>query len=380
MDLKMENAQMLRRKSRIVSQVTFDSDCNVPDVNPDIGRLIQNKGSVTLEEVRVSEGKAFLKGFLQTDLLYVGEQEGQIRSFFAKLKLEEVLHLEGLSGGDKVCLKWEIEDISIHMINSRKVNIKAIVTFFAEAAEIQALQVPVALEQTGISMKREKKQLLNIKIHKKDTLRIREEVLLASNRPNVQKILWYILEIRALEYRLEQNQIRVNGEVSAFVIYEGEGGGNTIQWAEYTLPFSEGLECNGCEEALIAHMESSILQKNLEVKPDADGEERIFLADVVLEFDIKLYKESVVDVLFDVYTPQRECILSGKKEMLNSLLIRNFSRCRVNDRIELKEISEKVLQLCYTQGRVKIDQSRIVEKGIFVEGIVQLKILILCNS
>ena len=73
MELKKEDIQILRTKSKASSQVTFDVDYNVPDVKPDIGRMIQNKGEMTVEEVRLNEEHAFLKGKLQADLLYVGE-------------------------------------------------------------------------------------------------------------------------------------------------------------------------------------------------------------------------------------------------------------------------------------------------------------------
>ena len=49
MELRKESVQMLQIKSRAASQVTFDTDYNVPDAKPDVGRLIQNKGDVSME-------------------------------------------------------------------------------------------------------------------------------------------------------------------------------------------------------------------------------------------------------------------------------------------------------------------------------------------
>ena len=43
-ELKKEDIQILRTKSKASSQVTFDVDYNVPDVKPDVGRMIQKKG------------------------------------------------------------------------------------------------------------------------------------------------------------------------------------------------------------------------------------------------------------------------------------------------------------------------------------------------
>ena len=52
---------MLRIKNKATAQATFDEDYNVPDVKPDIGRLVQSKADVSMEEVRLSEGRALLK-------------------------------------------------------------------------------------------------------------------------------------------------------------------------------------------------------------------------------------------------------------------------------------------------------------------------------
>lgn len=42
--IKKEDIQILRTKSKASSQVTFDVDYNVPDVKPDIGRMIRIRG------------------------------------------------------------------------------------------------------------------------------------------------------------------------------------------------------------------------------------------------------------------------------------------------------------------------------------------------
>ena len=47
MELKKESIQMLRIKNKAAAQATFDEDYNVPDVKPDIGRLVQSKADVS---------------------------------------------------------------------------------------------------------------------------------------------------------------------------------------------------------------------------------------------------------------------------------------------------------------------------------------------
>ena len=380
MELKKEGIQMLRTKSKAMSQVTFDEDANVPDVKPDIGRVIQSKGDVSMDEVRLSDGHAFLRGSLAADVLYVGDGDKKIYSLTVRLPFEEVLNLEGIANGDKMCLKWEIEDISIHVIHSRKLNVKAVVTFYASVDERVGLQLPVEAEGEGLSVRKKDVQLMSLGVHKKDTMRIKEEITLNSNRPNISELLWYVAEVRGLELRPGDQVIRARGEIFVFALYEGDDGENPVQWLEYSIPFSKEMECTESRENMIANIRTAAVHKGIEVKPDEDGEERILTVDVVLEMDIRLYEESSCCMVTDVYTPSRECICVGKEEILERLLIHNESRCKVTDRVEVKQTQGKVLQLCYSQGKIKIDQSKIVEKGILAEGVVSLKILYLVED
>ena len=93
-----------------------------------------------------------------------------------------------------------------------------------------------------------------------------------------------------------------------------------------------------------------------------------------------MYKEEEHELLLDAYSPVKECVLHRKNEMLESLLVRNFSKCRLTDRIEVKENQGKVLQLCHSSGKVKVDKTRITDKGIVAEGIVALKILYIIGN
>lgn len=371
---------MLRVKSRATSQVTFDADYNVPDVKPDIGRMIQNKGEVEVEEVRLNDGHAFVRGSLNVDLLYVGEEEGRVYSLSAKLPVEETLNLEGIVSGDKMCLKWEIEDLSLHLIHSRKLNIKAVVTFYAVVDELAGIRLPVAVDDETVSVKKKPMKLLSLAVHKKDTLRKKEEIVLSSNKPNVAELLWHTAEVRSLDLRPEEDRVKAKGELYVFVLYTGDDEGRTHQWLEYSVPFSGEVECPGCTADMIPNMEAAVISQSVEVKPDSDGEERLLIADMVLEVDMKLYREEEHEVILDVYTPLRQCIPKGKTEALESLLIRNFSKCRLSDRIEMKETRGKILQICHSQGKIKIDKIQIVKDGILAEGIVRLKVLYIVEN
>src|SRR5699024_2573346 len=63
-------------------------------------------------------------------------------------------------------------------------------------------------------MKKKELRVLELGVQKKDTLRIKETVTLASNKPNIHEILWKDMEVRGLELRPEEN--KVNAKASCF--------------------------------------------------------------------------------------------------------------------------------------------------------------------
>ena len=77
-------------------------------------------------------------------LLYVSDGERRrICQLSGELPIDETIHLDGLTRGDKVCITWEVEDLNLHLINSRKLGVRAIVTLHAWIEELCDLAVPI---------------------------------------------------------------------------------------------------------------------------------------------------------------------------------------------------------------------------------------------
>lgn len=217
-------------------------------------------------------------------------------------------------------------------------------------------------------------------VHKKDTLRIKKEMAVASNKPDIHEILWKDIEIRGLDIRSGEGKMDVRGELFLFVLYAGADAETPLQWLEQAIPFSGEVECADCVSDMIPNIEVTMVQNTMEIAPDADGEERMLQTDVVLELDLKLYREVSMQLLQDVYTPKMKTIPLSRPRELESLLVRNYSKCRIADKLKLEEGQSKILQICHGEGNIKVDDVRIVENGILAEGVLELRILYIVSD
>lgn len=381
MELRKENVHMLQVKSKATNQMTIDEDYNVPDAKADVGRMIQHQGEVHIDEIKMGEGNAYITGKLEVKLLYVGEEKDNlIHSLTAELPVELTIYLEGIETGDKMCLSWELEDLSLHVIHSRKLNIKSILTFHGLVDELADVEIPTELTDESVSMKKKKVKVLGLVVHNKDTMRMKEEITLASNKPNISQLVWHTVEVRGVDMRTKENALEVKGEMFVFALYSGEGDSEPLQWLEYAIPFRGEVDCPGSTPEMIPHVDLSVVHQSLDVKPDSDGEERILQIEMVLELNMRIYQEKEYPLLLDVYTPLVDLHPLRKNCVLENLLVRNYSKCRINEKVKAPQSQEKVLQICHSHGTVKIDRAGIVKDGIYVEGVVQVKVLYIVSD
>ena len=269
MEILKKNIRMNRQKSKAVNQITLEEDMNVPDSKPDAGSIIQESGNVKIEDTKILDNQVLLSGYLEVKILYVSDSEDrQIHRLDTRLPFEERLNLEGVEAGDNIRVKWDLEDLNVHLINSRKMSIQALVTFMASIEELYDTQAAVELHgMEEISTRTKELQPLSLAVQKKDILRIKDEINLASNKPNIGELLWESVQLQGHGCPCHGRTAGYPRGTVYFVLYAGDDENSTKQWIETAMPFQGSIECSGCSSAMIPDVEISLAGSTLEVRP-----------------------------------------------------------------------------------------------------------------
>lgn len=382
MELIKKSIHMNKLKCRCNTQLTLDDDFNVPDVKPDIDRIVKEQGIIMLTEVKPLNGKLIIKGELNFTLLYVSEDnEKPIHNIIGKLPFEETVNMDDATSENNINVKCDIEDLTTSLINSRKLNVKAILSFHCMAEDIYDEETAVGVDQCDDAQYLNKKlDITQMVINKKDTYRVKDEVILPSGKPNIFDVLYYEIELRNVDTRLADSKINLKGDMLLFVLYTSDDEEQPIQYYETEIPFNGNLDCSGCNENMISDICIHILSKNLEVKQDTDGEERIMDLEVVLDLDVKAYQEEVVDLLCDVYSVSKHMVPEYEETYFENVLMKNNSKARIVDHVLIDTNAPSALQICNASGTIKIDDTTIVPGGIQVDGIICVQLLYITDE
>jgi hypothetical protein len=218
-------------------------------------------------------------------------------------------------------------------------------------------------------------EITDMSINKKDTYRIKDEITLPANKGNISALLFNDIHLNNVEVRLLDDRFSIKGELPVFLLYTSEAEENPIEYYDTDIPFSGTIDCNGCTEDMVEDITFRITNKNLEIKPDADGEERVVDLEVILEMDIKVYEVEEPEILCDVYSPSKQITPLTREAVYENLVIKNNSKYRIADRIRLPENQPKILQICHANGTIKIDDIIPLETELQVDGIIDVGIL-----
>ncbi len=377
MELEREVLHNNREVGRAFSQMTLDDDYNLPDYKPDLAKVIKERGEIHFDEIHVNNGHVWFKGILAFDILYRTDLDGRkINSLSGEISFQESLSIDGTQELDPVKIEGKIEDISVSIINSRKLSIRSLVEFRAVAEQPGEAAILTGLKDEGnCEIEKEQLEVLELITDKNDTLRIRRELSLSSNKPNMDEILWSSVELRGISSHLKNGEIEVTGEALIYVLYSGVEEEDRLQWFETTVPIQGSVECNTCDDSLIYKINAKLAQANLEIQPDEDGEERNILLEIVVNLSICLWKEDQIEMISDIYALDRQVKPAFLTAFFEKLLVKNEAKCRLSDKIELEEEQEDILQICINEDKLDIEQTTIMENGVLAEGTLMVEIL-----
>lgn len=381
MDLLKRNIHMDRIRAQAVSQITLEEDVNIPDSKPDVESISLEKAEVIIEEVKPGNDMVMLKGRLHYALLYHTQEAGsRLVSLKGDLPIDEKMNLQGVQPGDTVEVEGMVEDLTVGIINSRKLSIQSVMTLQAEVEELYDVEAPVGIQgEESMEYRRVPLSIAQLAIRKNDVFRIKEEITLPSNYPNIYQILWEDISLGDVEFKVQEERLGLQGDVHLFLLYEGEGEEHPIRTYDIVLPFGGALDCHGCKEGMLPDIHYHLGQQELAIRPDLDGEERCVGLELTLEIGIRIYEEEEIELLTDLYGVTKEIGAVTSPAILRRLLTRVMGKSKVADHIHATDGSG-ILQLLHSEGRVMLDQQTVVENGILLQGALFIKALYITDN
>lgn len=377
MDFSRKDIHTSILKASKYSQLTIDDDFNIPDSKEDIDKIIAKDGYIVVEDVTSEDGRVSVIGtvFFKTMYKTAGDKP-YIEVYEGEIPFEDHVNVDGVSRANQADSQCRLEDLTVSMINSRKLEVRGLIGNGVSVYEDVSVNGATDLENgQGIECQYKNALMTETVISKHDVFKIKEEVDIPQNKPNIKEIIWSSVEMRNLETKPQDDKIFVRGEVEIFVIYKGQEEHLPVQYLFSVRAISKELDCQGAEEGMILEADCTLGKGDVSIRPDADGEDRTIAVDFNVDMNIKMYEDKDIRMLSDMYSPQVEIQPETENFTYENLLMRNCAKAKISFRKRVNSEQEKLLQICHIYGNVDIDDINVNENNVNVTGVVKTCVL-----
>lgn len=366
------------KKQEIVKNTTqvnipIETDINILDSKPDVKQIMFDKIQPKVEEIKVGINKVWIKGKLIYQLMYRTEKAEELfDGMSGEVPFMEEIYLDGVESENQAMCQARLENGKIQIINSRKLNLQAKLVLqpkvYCEVEQVYSVDVERDDSDQKMSPKiewqRRNLDYLESKAAKRDLLRIHEEIMIPESYAGADEIFWKGIDISSLDYDALQEKIVAHGNMELFLFYR-EDQSRDIWNYTVSIPFSQSLVCQECQEQMITDISYTIDHEDISIKENENGENRIVNVEIVLELEMKLWKRNHTGILSDLYG--MNCEVSAKQEPVSFLTLANMEQIQQSftKSVSLESAAEKVL---YDRVTVEIDQCMTDKDSVTVWG------------
>ena len=377
MELIKKNIHMEQRIKWAAAQISLEEDQNISDQKPDAYKIICKNACVKVEETKPVEEAVWIKGFLEYKVLYLtDEKEKQLCSIEGNIPFEEKIYTDKNVSGESLRVLAKVDDLTIRLINSRKLNIRSIVGVVITQDELYDEEVVMDVEDPQMcEILKKPLDVTTIVLDTRDIYRVREELEVPDGMPNIYTIIWKDIRVEGLNFVPMDGKISISGETNGFFLYEGEEEDSIPRYFEVSRPFSGILDIPECRENTLLRIDYEVEPAHVEVKPDYDGEERQIDMEVEMKLYIKLYQNVTVSVVADAYGILEKMDPVMKESRCEKIIKKEGGKIKTGDTWENTEKPGAEMQILRVSGHILEEEVELKEEEAQLSGILHVDVL-----
>lgn len=364
------------------TQAVFENDIIVPDVKPDIARILLLDGEAFINNAESLQDRVNVDGVILFKILYISDDEAQsIKSINTNVNFTQSLDITDARQGMKCKLNCEIEHIEQTLLNGRKINIKTIIKMGGKVTE--EAEMDVANDLRGMDDIQVLKEGAKINYYlgsNKINYIIKESMEIPPSKPIIREILRSDVKISGKDYKITENKVIVKGDLNISTLYIGDDEERNIQFMEHEIPFTQFIDLEGTDENTICDVGYQVLDSRFEAEEDSDGELRFLNGEVSLNLSIEGYNKTKIDIIDDAYSTSVRLNIEKQPFRVDEVWVENKSQAIIKDVIVIGAESPEIAEVFNVLCKPSMTSCKLVDDKVVVEGVVNNNVLYLAGN
>lgn len=361
------------------TQIGVDGDIIVPDIKPDILKILQVDGKAIVSETELSEGRLLVSGRINVNILYVPDRDDEkIKCIETSFDFSTRIDKPEIMPDMKALVEAEVEKIDFQVLNSRKLRIKTTVGIAYKISEQAPLELATGLDDENSEVLITPIEVMSLVDLKHSDFSVRESFELPPGHCSIEEILKTDVKISDTDYKIVTGRAVVKGVVSLNCLYLDTEC--TIKSCDFEAPFTEIFDIEDADEETVCDMSFNV--KDVICSPEAvsDGDIKILALDALIGIKIEAVKKINTDLLVDCFCPGNETVITKNSKSLEKIISSGFYQTTLRE-IVSPDLSAPNLKGIYNVfASPSIEKTEVLDNAVSVSGHISCFVLYIADS
>jgi len=382
LDVVREAMKVIQVVGEDTTQRVVENDIIVPDIKPDIARILLLDGDVFVNSTEIAQDRVLVNGTIRYKILYISDDEEQsIKSINTNAAFSYGLDIPNSRQGMKCKVKCDIEHFDYEILNGRKINVRAILKLNGKVTN--GLEQSFINDIAGIEDIQVLRNSYNFNCYLgrgESSSTIREAMEIPPGKPAIREILRNDIKISNKDYKITDDKVIVKGEVNVSTLYIGDDEERSVQFMEHEVPFTQFVDMPGIDEDARVEVDYNIVDTMFDAEENSDGELRTLKGEIVLDFIADGFTKKAIEIIADAYSPHSRINLESEPFKVEEIVEDNKSQIVLKDTVTVDDGSPDIAEVFNVLCKPVLSEYNIVDDKIIIEGLVNNNVLYLANN
>lgn len=383
LNLEKETVNLSEVFSMQYTNVNAESDVIVPDIKPDISKVLEISGTPQITQQNIQQDKLYVQGVVKLTVLYIPDSDilSGVRSMNVSLDFSHLLGVPGAKPDMKLSSETEIENISFSLINGRKINIRCKIGLSLKVSIPTEIQIPICV--TSDTAVQTKKCDMKLMPYLEETVRdvvIRKSLEVPNGKSDIAEVLKITAKPQNVILSAKEGGVKLSGDMDICTLYCGIDENSPVMFMQHCIPLDEELEIDGVNENSELEGEYKVFDIYCEIQPDSDGDNRILGVEIVLKAVIKPLTLMNVSIVDDAYSLNSDTEIVKKDYKIEQLI--DKLKCEETAKLsaEIPDYLPEVSQICDCNFGININNVNIEDGRITLYGTYVIRMLYISEN
>lgn len=362
-----------------VAEFGVDGDIIVPDILPDILKVLQVDGCASLSSCDSRDGKAYCEGKVDLKILYIPDDENsKIKCITTSMDFSHTIG--NIPDGEHFAdINVDVSKVEFRLTNSRKLRIKSVVNINYSFICPEKTEIAIDVDESErVELKKEAAVVCSFADFKDTQFLVRESLELPSGQESVCDLLKADASVYETECKVMSGRVVLKGVCGICVLYTDFSG--CIRYSDFEIPFTEIVELSCDENATHCDTEFFIKDISCRAEADSDGDVRIIVADVVVGVKINAYEKTEIQYINDCYCPGKCMQCNKEHRTVETIVAEGSITAGIRDVIAPERNSPSLSGIYSLIARPVVESAKAEDGRVCVEGKLVCYCLYVCGD